>query len=92
MLVGKNMYIFGGYEDILGSSELMWSYDISEYCVLSWWYYILLDEPQLINREGKIITSEIFIIFMENFDRKSVFCVFLLMDVRYRPTFSPCYI
>jgi len=25
------MYIFGGYEDILGSTELMWSFDMSTY-------------------------------------------------------------
>lgn len=30
VLVGKNMYIFGGYEDILGSTELMWSFDIGQ--------------------------------------------------------------
>ena len=29
VLLERNMYIFGGYEDILGSSELMWSFDIS---------------------------------------------------------------
>ncbi|KAF6022870.1 hypothetical protein EB796_018824 [Bugula neritina] len=28
VVTNKNMYIFGGYEDILGSTELMWSFDM----------------------------------------------------------------
>ncbi|XP_067942399.1 uncharacterized protein [Watersipora subatra] len=42
VMVERNIYIFGGYEDILGSSELMWSFDILD----EQWHLVCGDSGQ----------------------------------------------